>query len=724
MYNSFWLNYFQDSRDLTSNSPSESSVSVSRDISSPDISVSLANTSPQSFHSENTVNFERSHAPSNPSNMQVKGSSSDVFRVSVSSAPSTSSHGSAPDDYDALGDVYIWGEVICENVVKVGADRSTSYFSPRTDILLPRPLESNVVLDVLQISCGVKHAALVTRQGELFTWGEESGGRLGHGVGKNVIQPRLVEAMTSATVDFVACGEFHTCAVTMFGELYTWGDGTHNAGLLGHGTDVSHWIPKRIAGPLEGLQVTLVTCGPWHTALITSTGQLFTFGDGTFGVLGHGDRENVSYPREVESLSGLRTIAVACGVWHTAAVVEVIVTQSSASVSSGKLFTWGDGDKNRLGHGDKDARLEPTCVPSLIDYNFHRIACGHSLTVGLTTSGQVFTVGSTVYGQLGNPQSDGKLPCLVEDKLAGESVEEIACGAYHVAVLTCKNEVYTWGKGANGRLGHGDVEDRKTPTLVEALKDRHVKYIACGSNYSAAICLHKWVSGAEQSQCSACRQAFGFTRKRHNCYNCGLVHCHSCSSRKASRAALAPNPGKPYRVCDSCFVKLNKVAESGNNNRRNALPRLSGENKDRLEKSDLRLTKTAVPSNMDLIKQLDSKAAKQGKKGDTFSLVRTSQPQSLLQLKDVVLSTATDLKRTAPRPVLTQSGVSSRSVSPFSRKPSPPRSATPIPTTSGLSFSKSISDSLKKTNELLNQEVLKLRAQVYYSSPIFLMSIK
>jgi len=724
LYNSFWLNYFQDSRDLTSNSPSESSVSVSRDISSPDISVSLANTSPQSFHSENTVNFERSHAPSNPSNMQVKGSSSDVFRVSVSSAPSTSSHGSAPDDYDALGDVYIWGEVICENVVKVGADRSTSYFSPRTDILLPRPLESNVVLDVLQISCGVKHAALVTRQGELFTWGEESGGRLGHGVGKNVIQPRLVEAMTSATVDFVACGEFHTCAVTMFGELYTWGDGTHNAGLLGHGTDVSHWIPKRIAGPLEGLQVTLVTCGPWHTALITSTGQLFTFGDGTFGVLGHGDRENVSYPREVESLSGLRTIAVACGVWHTAAVVEVIVTQSSASVSSGKLFTWGDGDKNRLGHGDKDARLEPTCVPSLIDYNFHRIACGHSLTVGLTTSGQVFTVGSTVYGQLGNPQSDGKLPCLVEDKLAGESVEEIACGAYHVAVLTCKNEVYTWGKGANGRLGHGDVEDRKTPTLVEALKDRHVKYIACGSNYSAAICLHKWVSGAEQSQCSACRQAFGFTRKRHNCYNCGLVHCHSCSSRKASRAALAPNPGKPYRVCDSCFVKLNKVAESGNNNRRNALPRLSGENKDRLEKSDLRLTKTAVPSNMDLIKQLDSKAAKQGKKGDTFSLVRTSQPQSLLQLKDVVLSTATDLKRTAPRPVLTQSGVSSRSVSPFSRKPSPPRSATPIPTTSGLSFSKSISDSLKKTNELLNQEVLKLRAQVYYSSPIFLMSIK
>ncbi|CAA2964153.1 PH, RCC1 and FYVE domains-containing 1-like isoform X2 [Olea europaea subsp. europaea] len=704
---------FDDNRDLTSNSPGNSSVSAAREVSSPEVSVKLSiNPSQNSYRMDNSVHSESSHVALDHTNMQVKGSGSDTFRVSVSSAPSTSSHGSAPDDCDALGDVYIWGEVICDNVVKVGPEKNASSVSTRADVLRPRILESNVVLDVHHIACGVRHAALVTRQGEVFSWGEESGGRLGHGVGKDVTQPCLVESLSFCSVNFVACGEFHTCAVTMAGELYTWGDGTHNAGLLGHGTDNSHWIPKRISGSLGGLQVSKVTCGPWHTALITSTGQLFTFGDGTFGVLGHGNRENVSYPREVDSLSGLRTIAIACGVWHTAAVVEVIVTQSNASVSSGKLFTWGDGDKNRLGHGDKEPRLKPTCVPALIDYNFHKIACGHSLTAGLTTYGQVFTMGSTVYGQLGNPQSGGKLPCLVEDKLAGESIEEIACGAYHVAVLTSKNEVYTWGKGANGRLGQGDIEDRKTPTLVEALKDRHVKYIACGSNFTAAICLHKWVSGAEQSQCSACRQVFGFTRKRHNCYNCGLVHCHACSSRKELRAALAPNPSKPYRVCDACFAKLSKLAEARVNSRRNAVPRLSGENKDRLDKADPRLGKLGMPSNFDLIKQLDTKAAKQGKKSDTFALVCSSQVPSLLQLRDAVMSTAVDARRTVPNPVLAPSSVSSRSVSPFSRKSSPPRSATPVPTTSGLSFSKSITDSLKKSNELLNQEVHKLRVQI------------
>uniref|UniRef100_A0A1J3IEE8 Ultraviolet-B receptor UVR8 n=1 Tax=Noccaea caerulescens TaxID=107243 RepID=A0A1J3IEE8_NOCCA len=681
-----------DSKDLTLGSPTNSSVCASV-VETPYNSTTYS----KSSRTENSVSSEKSHVASDISpNMLVRGPGSEVFRVSVSSVQSaSSSHGSAPDDCDALGDVYIWGEVPC--------DKNAKFFGSKSDVLVPKPLESNVALDVHHISCGVKHAALVSKQGEVFTWGEESGGRLGHGMGKDVTGPQLIESLAVSSVDFVACGEYHTCAVTMTGEIYTWGDGTHNAGLLGHGTDVSHWIPKRVSGPLEGLRIASVSCGPWHTALITSTGHLFTFGDGTFGVLGHGDRETVFYPREVESLSGLRTIAVACGVWHAAAVVDVIVTQSSSSISSGKLFTWGDGDKSRLGHGDKEPRLKPTCVSALIDHDFHRVACGHSLTVGLTTSGKVFTMGSTVYGQLGNANADGKLPCLVEDdKLSNDCVEEVACGAYHVAVLTSRNEVFTWGKGANGRLGHGDVEDRKAPTLVDALKERHVKHVACGANFTSAICLHKWVSGSEQSQCSACRQAFGFTRKSHNCYNCGLVHCHSCSSKKSLKASLAPNPGKPYRVCDSCYSKLSKVSEA-----KNVMPRLSGENKDRLDKTELRLAKSGIPSKIDMIKQLDSRAARQLKKGDTFSLVRASQPP-LLQLKDA-LSNVADLRRGPPKPAVTPSG--SRPVSPFSRRSSPPRSVTPIPSSAGLAFSTSITESLKKTNELLNQEVVRLRAQ-------------
>ncbi|XP_022156645.1 E3 ubiquitin-protein ligase HERC2-like isoform X2 [Momordica charantia] len=495
-------------------------------------------------------------------------SASEGFRVSLSSAVSSSSQGSCPEDFDALGDVFIWGEGTGDGLLGGGVNKVGNQCSlnSKLDALIPKALESTVALDVHGISCGGRHAVLITRQGEIFSWGEESGGRLGHGVEVDVSHPKIIDTLSGMNVELVACGEYHTCAVTISGDLYTWGDGTHNYGLLGHGSEVSHFIPKKVSGQMEGIRVSYISCGAWHTAAVTSAGQLFTFGDGSFGALGHGDHITSNIPREVESLTGLRTIRVACGVWHTAAVVEIFNELSdsgtSANPSSGKLYTWGDGDKDRLGHGDNEPRLVPECVAALIEENICQVACGHNLTIALTTSGRVYSMGSTAYGQLGSAGADGKLPTCVEGEIANSFVEEVACGSYHVAVLTSRAEVYTWGKGSNGQLGHGDHDHRKTPTIVDFLKDKQVKNVACGSNFTAVICLHKWVSSADHSVCSGCHNPFGFRRKRHNCYNCGLVFCKACSSRKSLKASLAPNLNKPYRVCDDCFTKLKKAMES------------------------------------------------------------------------------------------------------------------------------------------------------------------
>ncbi|KAL6524336.1 hypothetical protein OROGR_016770, partial [Orobanche gracilis] len=243
----------------------------------------------------------------------VKGMAVNAFRVSLSSAVSSSSQGSGhDDDGDAMGDVFIWGEGTGDSVMGGGPHRVGSSFGVKVDALLPKALESAVVLDVQNIACGGRHAALVTKQGEIFSWGEESGGRLGHGIDSDVLHPKLIDALSNTNIELVACGEYHSCAVTLSGDLYTWGNG--HFGLLGHGNEVSHWVPKRVNGPLEGIHVSAISCGPWHTAVVTSAGQLFTFGDGTFGVLGHGNRESISKPREVESLKGLRTVRAACGV--------------------------------------------------------------------------------------------------------------------------------------------------------------------------------------------------------------------------------------------------------------------------------------------------------------------------------------------------------------------------------------------------------------------------
>ncbi|KAE8681181.1 XB3 in, putative isoform 1 [Hibiscus syriacus] len=553
-----------------------------------------------------------SDAGSERASMQLRSTGADGFRISVSSTPSCSSGGSGgPDDVESLGDVYMWGEVWSD-----GSDGTASSVCLKNDVLTPKPLESNVVLDVHQIACGVRHIALVTKQGEVFTWGEESGGRLGHGVKKDFNRPQLVELLALTNVEFV------------------------------HPENIIHVLyPQlRVCGALEGLQVLSIACGTWHSALATSNGKLFTFGDGRFGVLGHGDRENAAYPKEVQMLNGLKTVKVACGVWHTAAIVEVS-GQCGSNLSSRKLFTWGDGDKHRLGHGSKETYLLPACVSSLIDYNFHQLACGHTITVALTTSGHVFTMGGTSYGQLGNPSSDGKLPCLVQDKLVGEFVEEISCGACHVAVLTSRSEVFTWGRGANGRLGHGDIEDRRTPTLVEALKDGQIKI------YHVV-------------QTSLPAYAFGFTKKRHNCYNCGLVHCHACSSKKALKAALAPTPGKPHRVCDACHAKL-KSAEADNDKKPGS----------RIDASQMRASQVPSP----------------------LQLRESALPSSLVPFQTAFR------QATSPVASPSHSPMNSRSSSPYSRRPSPPRGTN--------TFSKNVIQSLRKSNEHLNQEVSKLQNQ-------------
>lgn len=652
---------------------------------------------------------------------QFKDSSSEAFRVSLSSMISSSSHGSGQDDGEALGDVYMWGEGLGDGLLGGGSCRAENGSGLKMDSLLPKHLESAVVLDVHNIACGRRHAALVSRQGEVFCWGQEAGGRLGHGVDADVAHPQLVENLVNTCVEQVACGEYHTCAVTLSGDLYTWGDGTRSFGLLGQGNDFSHWMPRRVH-LAEGIRISSIACGPWHTALITSAGQLFTFGDGTFGALGHGDRASSSFPKEVESLKGLKTVRVACGVWHTAAVVEVIMAYSDANACpSGKLFTWGDADKGRLGHGDKELKSEPTCVAALVDYDFRQVACGHSLTVALTTSGTVYTMGSPVYGQLGDPHATGQYPLLVEGKLWEAFVEEIACGSHHVAVLTSKTEVYTWGKGLNGRLGHGDVQDRHTPTLVEALKDKQVKSISCGSSFTAAVCLHKWISGADQSVCSGCRFSFGFTRKRHNCYNCGHVFCHACSSKKATKATLAPSPKKPYRVCDPCYAKLKMAADAGVSSqglgsRKNSALQQSLESKERVDRADgkqlkVQLSLPRLPLEQSRIYE-EKSPSKHIKKPESLRRVSPAPSEAGLRSAASVSPFYDTDSSSCRRPISPISVPPPRTLasvmSPLSRRSSPPRSTTP----SGFTSSEYIFEDLKRTNKSLTQDVLKLQAQV------------
>lgn len=52
------------------------------------------------------------------------------------------------------------------------------------------------------------------------------------------------------------------------------------------------------------------------------------------------------------------------------------------------------------------------------------------------------------------------------ETLRSKKIRDIACGSSHSAAITSSGELYTWGLGEYGRLGHGDIVTQLKPKLV------------------------------------------------------------------------------------------------------------------------------------------------------------------------------------------------------------------------------------------------------------------
>ena len=251
-------------------------------------------------------------------------------------------------------------------------------------------------------------------------------------------------------------------------------------GMLGYSASRMQWVPRAV--PLPGILVRQVALGPWHGALVSCDGALYTWGDGVFGALGHGDVEMQRAPRKVDALAGYDVQQVACGVWHTAALARA--ARPGDTVQSVRCFTWGDGDKGQLGIGRKGISSLPVCVEGeLAGQSVKQVACGAFHTVALTVVGGVFVAGKDCSG----PSKSVFRP--VQGALAGLRADEVACGDAHTAVVASqRHSLFTWGIGAGGRLGHGDLSNCDIPRLVDRLRDRHVVQVACGPQCTAVVC--------------------------------------------------------------------------------------------------------------------------------------------------------------------------------------------------------------------------------------------
>ena len=227
-------------------------------------------------------------------------------------------------------------------------------------IILHHPSIVMYLPDFFQVAFGKSHGVILIRSdrvGRVLTWGRNSFHQLGHSEkDAQVDWPTVVGGLSQANILDIGAGAYHTMAYTADRDLYAWGqnvvkdDGGKKA-ILGTKEREKSFVekPSRVKAlrmvKLSG-GVQEVSCGQTHTVLLSKRGQVFTWGSGKNGRLGHGDEEDHVKPREV--VMPEHCVHVLAGNSYTIAVGR-----------SGKLYSWGQGRRGSLGHGTMADALSP-----------------------------------------------------------------------------------------------------------------------------------------------------------------------------------------------------------------------------------------------------------------------------------------------------------------------------------------------------------------------------
>lgn len=236
-----------------------------------------------------------------------------------------------------------------------------------------------------------------------------------------------------------------------------------------------------------------------HSAVVTATGTVFTWGTGV--ALGIGSVRGSDVPKRVELEQPI--VTVECGAGFCVALAR----------GSGTPLVWGKWQDGRLGlgaapvvhrqprrHGARIQRKQYQLRPrAMTGVALRHVACGDAHCVAVTKGGTLVTWGRGSSGQLGNGGLDSAaepVPVAVEftTKCGWRAV---AAGADWSLALDGDGRVWTWGACGAGAVGHNDgsgVSVSRRARVVETLLARHTQLRESGVDETAHVPQFDWLA--------------------------------------------------------------------------------------------------------------------------------------------------------------------------------------------------------------------------------------
>ncbi len=341
--------------------------------------------------------------------------------------------------------------VLCENKsLWIGGSNMFNQLgdtSVTTNALIP----INVVgpTNISSISGGYYHSMAIDGNGDLWTWGYNVNGQLGHGTTTNVIMPQKISGFPD--IAGISGGMNHSLIFDINGNI--WAFGSNTSGQLGDSTLTQRNSPVQ---PIGLSNIIAVAAGSNFSVALRDDGTVWTWGVNFFGQLGNdtsGSGTNRKVAGQVVGLTNV--IDIAAGNGHVVALTE-----------DGNVWTWGGNMYGQIGDsttGMANNRKSPTLVKAIS--GIIEISAGSNHTMALRNDSTLWVWGYNAMGQLGDSTAVGKTFPMKVDRISG--VVAIQGAGYHTIALKRDGTVWTWGNNGQGQLGDSTQLQKRVPVQMQ-----------------------------------------------------------------------------------------------------------------------------------------------------------------------------------------------------------------------------------------------------------------
>ncbi|KAL4160116.1 hypothetical protein PRNP1_000687 [Phytophthora ramorum] len=354
----------------------------------------------------------------------------------------------------------------------------------------------NSLLSVPVVASGKYHTLMLSESAAVFSSGDNSYGALGvanlANAGRSV--PAKVEtgqAEIGGCVQIIAASGFASFALVVLPTVDSVQRPTSKEDRQNRGRLTS--IERMARGRLNSLQMVSTHAKLEVAMNAAAVNHLLSWGRGDYGVLGHGDAASSAVPRVLKIFNSMRVTGVSAGLHHVLVLTEL-----------DGVYAFGDGSSGKLGMGDINPRLSPTRITSLDGLNVVHISAGdeHSVVMAGETffNRQVYSWGLGKNGRLGHNDELNRLkPTRVNFFRGRKVITVVAGGAHNLATSEMPQGVcvWSWGAGSYGQLGHRDTWDALIPGSVDEIRHETIRFIDAGQRHSLAISASKqlWLWG-------------------------------------------------------------------------------------------------------------------------------------------------------------------------------------------------------------------------------------